>query len=78
LENWFKSPIPQSIVIGLEQFSSNDLEYNRGFRDSAEIIWYDFKEQALDLFMHDISIWGNIDNFKGAVDPDKSILMSIS
>jgi len=69
LENRFKNPIPQSIVIGLEGFSSNDIEYQRSFRDSAEIIWYDFKEQALDL-IHDISIWGNMDNFKGTVDPN--------
>jgi len=27
LEKWFKSPIPQSMVIGLEGFSSNDIEY---------------------------------------------------
>jgi len=26
LKNWFESPIPQSIVIGLEGFSSNDLD----------------------------------------------------
>jgi len=38
LENWFKSPIPQSIVIGLEGFSSNDIQHNRGLRDKAEII----------------------------------------
>ncbi len=44
-----QSPIPQSIIVGLEGFSSNDLNYNREMRDSAEIIWYDFKEQALDL-----------------------------
>jgi len=68
LENRFKSPIPQSIVIGLEGFSSNDIEYNRGLRDTAEIIWYDFMEQALDL-IHDIKIWSNLDNFKGTVDP---------
>jgi len=68
LENWFKSPIPQSIVIGLEGFSSNDIHYSREFRDSAEIIYYDFKEQALDL-IHDIGIWGNLDNFKGTIDP---------
>jgi len=30
LESRFKSPIPQSIVIGLEGFSSNDIQYNRG------------------------------------------------
>ncbi len=69
LEKWFKSPIPQSIVIGLEEFSSNDIQYSRGLRDNAEIIWYDFKEQALDL-IHDIEIWGNLDNFKGTIDPD--------
>jgi len=37
-------------------------------RDSAEIIWYNFKEQALDL-IHDIGIWGNLDNFEGTIDP---------
>jgi len=68
LENCFKSPIPQSIVIGLEGFSSNDIHYSRELRDSAEIIYYDFKEQALDL-IRDIGIWGNLDNFKGTVDP---------
>jgi len=36
LENRFKSPIPQSIVIGLEGFSSNDVEYSRDFRDTAK------------------------------------------
>jgi len=69
LENRFKSPIPQSIIVGLEGFSSNDIQYSRGLRDTAEIIWYDFKEQALDL-IHDIKIWGNLDNFKGTIDPD--------
>jgi len=64
LENHFKSPIPQSIIVGLEGFSSNDIQYSRGLRDTVEIIWYDFKEQALDL-IHDIEIWGNLDNFKG-------------
>jgi len=53
LEKRFKSPIPQSIVIGLEGFLSNDVQYRRGLRDTAEIIWYDFKEQALDL-IHDM------------------------
>jgi len=70
LENIFETPIPQSIVIGLEGFSSNDLEYSRDFRDCAEIIWYDFKEQALDL-IHDINIWGDMNNFKGTIDPKK-------
>jgi hypothetical protein len=69
LENRFKSPIPQSIVIGLEGFSSNDIVYSRSYRDTAEIIWYDFKEQALDL-IHDIGIWGNLNNFKGTIDPN--------
>jgi len=50
-------------------FSSNDVEYSRDFRDTAEIIWYDFKEQALDL-IHDINIWGDMNNFKGTVDPE--------
>jgi len=68
LENRFKSPIPQSIVVSLEGFSSNDIEYSRELRDSAEIIWYDFKEQALDL-IHDIQIWGDMKKVKGTVDP---------
>jgi len=68
LSNRFKSPIPQSIIVGLEGFSSNDLKYSRDIRDSAEIIWYDFKEQALDL-IHDIGIWGNLENFEGTIDP---------
>jgi len=68
LENHFKSPIPQSIVIGLEGFSSNDIQYNRGLWDTAEIIWYDFREQALDL-IHDVKIWSNLENFKGTIDP---------
>jgi len=55
LANHFRNPIPQSIVVGLEGFSSNDLNYNREMRDSAEIIWYNFKEQALDL-IHDIGL----------------------
>jgi len=70
LENRFKSPIPQSIVIGLERFSSNNLEYSRDFRDCAEIIWYNSEEQALDL-IHDINIWGDMNNFKGIVDPKR-------
>jgi len=61
--------VPQSLVIGLEGFSSNDNEYRRGLHDSAEIIWYDFEEQAMDL-IHDLEIWGNLDNFKGTIDPD--------
>jgi len=69
LEKQFKSPIPQSMVIGLEGFSSNDTEYVWWFRDTAEIIWYDFKEQALDL-IHDINIWGDMSNFEGTVDPN--------
>jgi len=59
LENSFKSPIPQSIAIGLEGFYSNNREYSRAIRDCAEIIWYDFKEHALDL-IHDINIWGDM------------------
>jgi len=48
------------------RISSNDIQYSRGFlRDT----WYDCKEQALDI-MHDIGIWGNLDNFKGTTDPD--------
>jgi len=58
LENCFKSPIPQFIVIGLEGFSSNDIHYNRGLRATAEIIWYNFKDQALDL-IYDIKNWSN-------------------
>jgi len=52
----------------MEGFSSNDLEYSWGYRDKAEIIWYDFKEQALDL-IHYIEISSNLDNFKGTTDP---------
>jgi len=69
LEKWFKSTVPQSIVIGLEGFSTNDIKYSQKLRDSAEIVWYDFKEQALDL-IHDINIWGNMENFEGTVDPN--------
>jgi len=69
LEKWFKSPSPQSMIVGLEGFSSNDKEYVRKFRDIAEIVWYDFKEQALDL-IHDINIWGDMSNFVGTVDPN--------
>jgi len=47
LEKHFYSPIPQSIVVGLERFSSNDIHHIRSFRDSAEIILYDFKHQAM-------------------------------
>jgi len=36
------------LVISLERFSSNHLHYSRSYRDSAEIIWYDFKHQAID------------------------------
>ena len=68
LANRFKSPIPQSIIVGLEGFSTNDLQYSRKSRDKAEIIWYDFKEQAMDL-IHDIGIWGDLDNFEGTIDP---------
>jgi len=59
LANQFKSPIPQSIIVGQEGFSGYDLNYNREMRDSAEIIWYGFNEQALDL-IHDIGIWGKL------------------
>jgi len=40
----------------------------------AEIISYDFKEQAFDL-IHDIEIWGNLD-FKGTIDPNNPFLAS--
>jgi len=73
LEKWFKSPSPQSMIVGLEGFSSNDKEYVRKFRDIAEIVWYDFKEQALDL-IHDINIWGDMSNFVGTVDPTTHFL----
>jgi len=62
-------PNPTISCPWLRGFFSNHLDNHRGFRDSAEIIWYDFKDQALEL-IHDISIWGNIDNFKRTVDPD--------
>jgi len=66
----FKSPIPQSIVIGLEEFFRNDIQYCRGLIDTAEMIWQDFKEQALDLIC-DIEMWANPDNFKeGIIDQD--------
>jgi len=52
----------------LEGFSSNDIHYSRELRDSDEIIWYDFKEQVLNL-IYDIGIWGNLENFKGTIDP---------
>jgi len=68
LEKRFISPVPQSIVVGLEGFSSNDILYSRSYRDSAEIIWYDFQKQAMDL-INDVSIWGNLDNFRGTIDP---------
>jgi len=69
LEKRFISPVPQSIVVGLEGFSSNDILYSRSYRDSAEIIWYDFQKQAMDL-INDVSIWGNLDNFRGTIDPN--------
>jgi len=68
-EKCFYSPVPQSVVVDLESFSSNDIHHIRSFRNSAEIIWYDFKQQAMDL-INDVSIWGNLDNFKGTVDPE--------
>jgi len=55
-------------VVGLEGFSSNDILYSRSYRDSSEIIWYNFKEQAMDL-INDVNIWGNLDNFQGIIDP---------
>ncbi len=60
------------LVTGLEGFSSNDINYSCGFQDSAEIICYDFKEQAIDL-IQDIDLWGNIDNFIGTVDPENPL-----
>jgi len=54
-EKRFYSPIAQSVVVGLEGFSSNDILYSRSYRDSAEIIWYSFKEQAMDL-INDVNI----------------------
>jgi len=68
LEKWFYSPFAQSVVVGLEGFSSNDILYSRSYRDSSEIIWYNFKEQAMDL-INDVNIWGNLDNFQGIIDP---------
>ncbi len=44
-------------------FSSNDINYSHGYQDSAEIICYDFKEQAMDLIQDHIDLWGNMDNF---------------
>jgi len=45
--------------VELEGFSSNDILYS----DSAEIIWYDFKDQAMDL-INDVNIWGNLETSK--------------
>jgi len=61
--------LPQSIITGLEGTSNDDINYARGFWDNAEIICYDFKEQALDL-IQDIDLWGNLDNFIGTIDPE--------
>jgi len=69
LDDRFKSPLPQSIITGLEGISNDDIAYSHGYWDSAEIICYDFKEQALDL-IQDIDLWGNLDNFIGTVDPE--------
>jgi len=69
LEDRFKSPLPLSIVTGLEGFSTNDIEYSHGYHDTAEIICYDFKEVAFDL-IQDINLWGNMENFIGTVDPN--------
>ena len=49
--------------------SNDDIAYSHGYWDSAEIICYDFKEQALDL-IQDTDLWGNLDNFIGTVDPE--------
>jgi len=69
LDDRFKHPLPQSIITGLEGISNDDIDYSCGYHNSAEIICYDFKEQALDL-IQDIDLWGNLDNFVGTVDPE--------
>jgi len=77
LDEWlFKSPQPQSLVTGWEGFSSNDINYSCGLRNSAEIICYDFKEQAMDL-IQDIDLWGNMDNFMVGVPRTFGVLESI-
>jgi len=42
-----------------------------GFKNSAEIIWYDFKHQTMDL-MNDVNIWANLEILKGMIDPKNS------
>ena len=69
MDEGFKSPLPQLIITGLEGISNDDIDYSCGYCDNAEIICYDFKEQALDL-IQDIDLWGNLDNFVGTVDPE--------
>jgi len=75
LEKHFYSPIAQSIAVGLESFWSIDVLYSGSYRDSAEILWYDFKEQAMDF--NDANIWGNLDHFQGTIDPKNIFLASL-
>jgi len=63
LEKGFYSPIPQSVVVQLEGFSSNGILYSNNYRDSVEIIWYDFKDKAMDS-INDVNIWGTLKTSK--------------
>jgi len=46
----------QSIITRLEGLSNDDIDYSYGYQDIAEIIFYDFKEQTLDL-IQDTDLW---------------------
>jgi len=70
--NWichrFPSPIAQSFHIGLEGKQPMNYNYRREHRDCVSMVFYDFVEQLNDL-LNDVTIFGNMSNFLGTVDP---------
>ena len=65
LSTIFPSPKPQSLHIGIEGNYKVD---QPGLRDSVSIVCYDFLEQVNDL-LNDETLFGNISNFEGTIDP---------
>ena len=63
----FPSPKAQSIHIRIEGIHPLNYNYQRGFRDSVSIVYFDFLEQVNDL-LNDISIFGNMTNFVGTIN----------
>ena len=63
----FPSPKAQSYHIGIEGIHPLNYNYQRGFRDSVSIVYFDFLEQVNDL-LNDVSIFGNMSNFVGMIN----------